>query len=286
MGTRAGEITLGLPGERYCLFDVAGARGKLHPKLFNRALVWSEIALGQAWVCNPDLGCGLVAGFGPSRKARRPQHDWFFAGDGMVIVHALLAEGDYAQARQELEFILKYQDGKTGMIWHELSQSADWLDWSKFPTCSRTSISRSTFSTLSTNMFQSPATSISSRLTGLPSKRLRILPFADRFQKRCAAYPRRTTRQREQDELGDELMLSASWVSASGSFADLAASFDIRTPWPIRNVDGGKSESISPATYRLTVNASSDHTSYQDGTIKVTFEDEIRASQRIPPSAK
>jgi hypothetical protein len=54
----------------------------------NRALAWSEIALDQAWVCNLDLGCGLVAGYGPSRKARRPQYDWFFAGDGMVAIRA------------------------------------------------------------------------------------------------------------------------------------------------------------------------------------------------------
>ncbi|HTJ15631.1 MAG TPA: hypothetical protein VL494_02520, partial [Steroidobacteraceae bacterium] len=59
----------------------------------NRALQWSQIALEQAWVCNLDLGCGQVAGYGPSRKARRPQYDWFFAGDGMVATHALLAAG-------------------------------------------------------------------------------------------------------------------------------------------------------------------------------------------------
>ena len=36
----------------------------------------------------------------------------------------LVATGEYERARAELEFILKYQDRKTGMIWHELSQSA------------------------------------------------------------------------------------------------------------------------------------------------------------------
>ncbi|HYL70425.1 MAG TPA: hypothetical protein VEY89_03890, partial [Candidatus Dormibacteraeota bacterium] len=41
-----------------------------------RALAWAQVALEQAWVCNPDFGCGLVAGYGPSRKARRPQYDW------------------------------------------------------------------------------------------------------------------------------------------------------------------------------------------------------------------
>jgi glycogen debranching enzyme len=51
----------------------------------------------------------------------------------MVAIRALLAAGQYDRARQELEFILQYQDQKTGMIWHELSQSAGWVDWGKYP---------------------------------------------------------------------------------------------------------------------------------------------------------
>jgi len=100
----------------------------------NRAIAWSEVALDQAWVCNTDLGCGYVAGYGPSRGARRPQYDWFFAGDGLVAAEAALAASDTARVRQELEFIFRYQDRKTGMIWHELSQSAGLIDWAgKFP---------------------------------------------------------------------------------------------------------------------------------------------------------
>lgn len=99
----------------------------------NSALAWSEVALDQAWVCNPQLGCGEVAGYGPSRPERRPQYDWFFAGDGLVAVNALVSVGEYARAREELEFIAKYQDAKSGMVWHELSQSAGYIDWSKYP---------------------------------------------------------------------------------------------------------------------------------------------------------
>ena len=95
----------------------------------NRALRWAQVTLEQAWVCNPQLGCGLVAGYGPSRGARRPQYAWFFAGDGLVAVDALLREGAYERARAELEFIFRYQDKRTGAIWHELSQSAGFLDW-------------------------------------------------------------------------------------------------------------------------------------------------------------
>ena len=100
----------------------------------NRALAWSEIALDQAWVCNPQLGCGEVAGYGPSRPGRRPQYAWFFADDGVVDEEGLLAAGEYQRAREELDFILRYQNKQTGMIWHELSQSASFLDWEhKYP---------------------------------------------------------------------------------------------------------------------------------------------------------
>ncbi len=100
----------------------------------NSAFAWSEVALDQAWVCSPTLGCGFVAGFGPSRASRRPQYDWFFAGDGLLAADGSLAAGDLARVRQELEFILSYQNKSNGMIWHELSQSATFIDWEhKFP---------------------------------------------------------------------------------------------------------------------------------------------------------
>lgn len=97
----------------------------------NRALAWSVIALDQAWVCNPLLGCGEVAGYGPSRGERRPQYVWFFAGDGLVATEALIAAGEFERAREELAFIAKYQDDKTGMIWHEISQGVDIDDWKR-----------------------------------------------------------------------------------------------------------------------------------------------------------
>ncbi len=79
-----------------------------------------------------------MAGYGPSRAARRPQYDWFFAGDGLIGTDALVATGGYARAREELAFILKYQDrqpgAQKGMIWPELSQSAGYIDGAgKYP---------------------------------------------------------------------------------------------------------------------------------------------------------
>ena len=85
----------------------------------NRALAWSRLALDQAWVCNQKIGCGIVAGYGPSRATRRPQYAWFFAGDGLVATEALLAEGNAERARQELAFIFQYQNRSNGMIWHD-----------------------------------------------------------------------------------------------------------------------------------------------------------------------
>jgi glycogen debranching enzyme len=100
----------------------------------NQQLTWAQIALDQARVCNEALGCGLVAGYGPSRVGRRPQYDWFFAGDGLVAVNALVDTNDFDLAKAELSFIAKYQDANTGMIWHEISQSADPADWAtKYP---------------------------------------------------------------------------------------------------------------------------------------------------------
>lgn len=190
----------------------------------NRALAWSEIALDQAWVCNPDLGCGLVAGYGPSRRARRPQYDWFFAGDGMVAIRALLASGQYGRARQELEFILKYQDQKSGMIWHELSQSAGQLDWGKYPYMFvHVDI---TFDFLSTvgNYFSA---------TGDLDFVKAHWPSIQAAYEYCRALadpkdglpriPSEKQGPREQDALSDELALSASWVGTSQAFADLAA---------------------------------------------------------------
>ena len=191
----------------------------------NRALAWSEIALDQAWVCNPNLGCGLAAGYGPSRIARRPQYDWFFAGDGMVDLPVMLAAGQYTRGREELEFILKYQDQKTGMIWHELSQSAGWIDWNRYPymfvhvelTFDFLSAVEQYFSVTGDRDFlvaHWPAIqsaynycrSLVGRNDGLPH------------------IPPDKEGSREQEALSEELALSANWVSASQTFAELANS--------------------------------------------------------------
>ena len=189
----------------------------------DRALTWSQIALDQAWVCNADLGCGQVAGYGPSRKARRPQYDWFFAGDGMVATRALLAAGRHERAREELEFILKFQDRRSGMIWHELSQSAGALEWHKYPYMYVHVDLSYDFLDLMAEYY-----SVTGDLSFV-KKNWDALQSAYRYcqslldsKDGLPRIPADKQGLNEQDALRDELTLSAGWVAASEAFAVLA----------------------------------------------------------------
>jgi len=189
----------------------------------NRALAWSEVALEQAWVCNPDIGCGVVAGYGPSRKARRPQYDWFFAGDGMVATRALLAAGRYERAREELEFILKYRNKDTGMIWHEMSQSAGVLDWKRYPymfvhvdlTYDFLDIAAEYYSVTGDVSF------VKKNWAAFESAYRYCRSLLD-AKDGLPRIPSDKQGLREQDALSDELTLSAAWVSAAEGFSRLA----------------------------------------------------------------
>lgn len=101
----------------------------------NLAFEWAKVNLDESLVCNPDLGCGLVAGYGPSGRGRRPGFAWFFGGDASINSLGIVAIGYYSLARQALDFQARYQrdDGKMP---HEITQSAlrtraDWF--SEFP---------------------------------------------------------------------------------------------------------------------------------------------------------
>jgi hypothetical protein len=92
------------------------------------AFQWSKIDLDEQLVCNPDLGCGLVAGWGPSGKSMRPGFGWFFGGDAAINSFAMDATGQWAPVAQGLRFLANYQraDGK---ITHEISQAAARIPW-------------------------------------------------------------------------------------------------------------------------------------------------------------
>ncbi|HEU4763606.1 MAG TPA: hypothetical protein VFS28_03065 [Gemmatimonadales bacterium] len=98
---------------------------------FDRAVSWAALNLDEAMVCNPDLGCGLVAGYGPSgSRGTRPGFGWFFGGDASINSLGTTAAGEWDLSRRGLEFFTTYQraDGK---IPHEISQAAGRLDWFK-----------------------------------------------------------------------------------------------------------------------------------------------------------
>jgi glycogen debranching enzyme len=188
----------------------------------NRALMWAQLALEQAWVCNPDLGCGQVAGYGPSRKARRPQYNWFFAGDGMVATRALLAAGRYERAREELEFILKFQDRKTGMVWHELSQSASVIEWRKYPYMFVHVELSHDFLDMVADYYAitGDLQFVKQNWTALESAYRYCQSVLD--PDGLPRIPPDKQGNNEQDALSDELTLSAGWVAASEAYAALA----------------------------------------------------------------
>lgn len=97
------------------------------PKL-SLALEWAKVSLDKGLIDNPQLGRGLVAGFGPSGKSARPGFAWYFGGDAAVNCWAISDYGGQETVKQSLQFFMKYQrdDGK---IPHETSQSAGMLPW-------------------------------------------------------------------------------------------------------------------------------------------------------------
>jgi glycogen debranching enzyme len=101
----------------------------------DRAVEYAKVNLDEAFVCNPDLGCGLVAGYGLSGPASdRPGFGWFFGGDAAINSFAMVGAGQSNLVRDGVfRFFAKYQraDGK---ITHEISQGAGWIDWfGKYP---------------------------------------------------------------------------------------------------------------------------------------------------------
>ncbi len=99
----------------------------------DQALQWAKVAVDKALVCNPQLGCGLVAGYGLSGRSERPGFAWFFGGDTFFNSWAINSYGSFDVTRQGLAFIRKNQR-QDGKIMHELSQGAAFIPWfEKYP---------------------------------------------------------------------------------------------------------------------------------------------------------
>ena len=97
------------------------------------AFEWGKVALDKGFVCNPHLGCGLIAGLGPSGTSERPGFGWFFGGDAFINSWAMTAYGDFDTVKQSLEF-LRARQRADGKMMHELSQGAGYIKWfEEFP---------------------------------------------------------------------------------------------------------------------------------------------------------
>ena len=94
----------------------------------NDAFLWAKLTLDAGWVCHPQYGCGLVAGYGASGSGERPGFAWWFGGDAMMSSWALEDVGDLAGTLQALRF-LKARQRDDGKMLHEMTQSVDLLDW-------------------------------------------------------------------------------------------------------------------------------------------------------------
>lgn len=191
----------------------------------NQALTWAKVALDQAWFCNDALGCGYAAGFGPSRRNRRPQYAWFFANDGMVDAQAATAVGDLEHAREELRFIAKYQDSQSGTIWHELSQSAPYIAWrEKYPYMFvHADLNYPYISAVADYIRASNDRSFLQEIWPSVEKAFiygRSLIGPDGLPR----IPEGTEGADEQNQLSDELGLSANWIAACNDYAHLAQS--------------------------------------------------------------
>jgi hypothetical protein len=99
----------------------------------DRAVEWAKVALDTGFVCNPQLGCGQVAGLGLSGTSTRPGFGWYFGGDTFMNSFAVASMGDFATLKQELTF-LRGNQRADGKMMHELSQAGAMIPWfEKFP---------------------------------------------------------------------------------------------------------------------------------------------------------
>jgi hypothetical protein len=100
---------------------------------FSPSLEWAKVNLEDQRSCNPDLGCGLVAGWGPSGTSLRAGFGWYFGGDAAINSLALDATGQWDLAAEGLRFLARYQR-EDGKIPHEISQAAGTIPWfEEFP---------------------------------------------------------------------------------------------------------------------------------------------------------
>jgi glycogen debranching enzyme len=110
----------------------------------NLAFEWGKVALDNLMVRNPNLGYGMVAGYGLSGGGGRPGFAWFFGGDAFINSLTFTGMGAFTQTRDALAFTQQWQRRENapvrapaagtptadiGKMAHELSQSDGLCDW-------------------------------------------------------------------------------------------------------------------------------------------------------------
>ncbi len=142
----------------------------------------------------------------------------------MIAARALLAAGRNERAREELELMLKYQDQKTGMIWHELSQSAGVIEWHKYPYMFGHVDLSFDFLDMIAEYYSTTGD------LAFVKKHWNAIQSAYRYCQTLIdpklglpLIPAGKQGSNEQDPLGDELTLSAGWVAATRSLCNALA---------------------------------------------------------------
>lgn len=110
----------------------------------NLAYEWSKVALHNLMVDNPNLGYGMVAGYGLSGNGGRPGFAWYFGGDCFINSLSFNSFQDFTSEKEALKFTQKWQrqdnfpirkknpddvNKDIGKMAHELSQSEGLVDW-------------------------------------------------------------------------------------------------------------------------------------------------------------
>lgn len=106
---------------------------RIPEEMLEEAYRWAVTSLVDGYQYSPELGTGLVAGFGPTGSGYRPGFSWYFGGDMSINSFGLVAAGQGWLVADAFRFLTKYQR-EDGKMMHELTRSAPLLDWfGKYP---------------------------------------------------------------------------------------------------------------------------------------------------------
>jgi hypothetical protein len=97
----------------------------------NAALRWAEVSIEQARVSS-SIGSGLAGGWYTSGDSARPGFGWFFGRDTLWTLYGVNSYGDFQLSREAMDFLLTHQR-EDGKMMHEVSQTAELVDWVHLP---------------------------------------------------------------------------------------------------------------------------------------------------------